>query len=100
MEEKFIDLWNWLSPEGISEGALHELLTRESRPLPPEKLSQRLFRYPGLKSRNEIEIELDILGELFLQDIVKAKELEEDFLRECYCTSGALSQYAMVSNNT
>ncbi|MEU3765686.1 ATP-binding protein [Amycolatopsis keratiniphila] len=97
MEEKFIDLWNWLSPEGITSGSLKELLTKESRPLPPEKLSQRLFQYPGLKSRNEIEIELDILGELFLQDIVKAKELEEDFLRECYCTSGALSQYALVS---
>ncbi|MGW3995676.1 AAA family ATPase [Amycolatopsis sp. NPDC004772] len=97
MEEKFIDLWNWLSPEGVNHGTLEELLTSESRPLPPEKLSQRLFRYPGLKSRNEIEIELDILGELFLQDIVKAKELEDDFLRECYCSSGALSQYALVS---
>jgi hypothetical protein len=35
----------------------------------------------------------------FLQDIVKAKELEDDFLRECYCTSGALSQYALITRD-
>lgn len=97
MEDRFIDLWNWLSPDAVASGTLAELLRAVVRPLPPEKLSQRLLRYPGVKSRNEIEIELDILGEIFLQDIVKVQELEEDFLRECYCSSGALSQYALVS---
>jgi len=46
-----------------------------------------------------MEIELDILGDLFLQDIVRADELEDDFLRECYLSSGALSQYALVSRD-
>jgi GTPase SAR1 family protein len=99
MEERFIDLWNWLSPEGIALGNLYELLRADTRPLPPQKLSQGLPTYPGLAKRNELEIELDILGEMFLQDIVRAKELEDDFLRECYCTSGALSQYALVSKD-
>lgn len=97
MEDRFIDLWNWLSPDGIAVGNLSKLLKADARPLPPEKLSQRLIRYPGVKARNEMEIELDILGEIFLQDIVKERELEKDFLKECYCSSGALSQYALVS---
>lgn len=97
MEERFVQLWNYLSPEGIARDNLYELLRSSPRQLPPEKLSHRLYTYPGTKRRNELEIELGNLGELFLQDIVKDKELEDNFLRECYCTSGALSQYALVS---
>jgi hypothetical protein len=99
MEERFLDLWNWLSPEGVALGNLYELLRSESRPLPPPKLSQSLYTYPGVERRNDMEIELDILGEIFLQDIVRAQELEQDFLRDCYCTSGTLSQYALVSKD-
>lgn len=99
MEDRFIDLWNWLSADGVATGNLYSLLRTESRPLPPEKLSQRLWVYPGVRSRNELQIELDILGELFLQDIVRGKEIEDDFLRECYCSSGTLSQYALVTRD-
>lgn len=99
MEERFVDLWNWLSPEGVALGNLYELLRAETRPLPPPKMSQSLYTYPGVERRNDMEIELDILGEIFLQDIVRARELERDFLRDCYCTSGTLSQYALVSKD-
>lgn len=99
LEDRFVDLWNWLSPEGVAVGNLYELLRAEARPLPPPKLSQGLYTYPGVARRNEMEIELDILGEMFLQDIVRARELETDFLRDCYCTSGTLSQYALVSRD-
>ena len=30
-------------------------------------------------------------------DITEEREISDDFLRECYCASGALSQYALVS---
>lgn len=99
MEDRFIDLWNWLSVEGVAIGNLFTLLKTEAKPSPPEKLSQRLWVYPGEKKRNALQIELDILGELFLQDIMRAQEIEEEFLRECYCSSGTLSQYALVSKD-
>ena len=34
---------------------------------------------------------------MFLEDITKIDELEHDFLEYCYASSGALSQYAMIS---
>jgi len=39
---------------------------------------------------------LQILGDLFLQDITRGAD-QVDFLKHCYCESGALSQYAVVS---
>lgn len=99
MEDRFTDLWNFLSPDGIAEGNLQAVLRSEGRPLPPEKMSQRLWIYPGVKNRNEIEIELEILGGLFLQEIVSTNDADDDFLRECYLPSGALSQYALVSRD-
>ena len=56
------------APEGIAFDNLEYVLRLEPRPLPPEKLSRLLYVYPGTKSRNTIELELDVLGEVFLQD--------------------------------
>jgi GTPase SAR1 family protein len=97
MHSDFLTLWNCLSHPAIERGYLESLLVRDSLPPAPEKLSRQLPYYPGVKKRNELEHELRILGEIFLQDLVKDTELERDFLEECYCSSGALSQYALIS---
>ena len=44
-----------------------------------------------------METDLRILGDLFIQDIVREETITDEFLAECYCSSGALSQYAVVS---
>lgn len=98
MHEDFVTLWNCLSYPAMDRGYLESLLIRETPLSPaPEKLSRKLRYFPGVKRRNDLEHELRILGEIFLQDLVKDSELERDFLRECYCSSGALSQYALIS---
>jgi hypothetical protein len=38
-----------------------------------------------------------LLSDLVIEDITRAHELEKTFLRECYCHSGALSQYSVIS---
>ena len=97
MHARFNDFWNALSKPGVENYFLHGLLKTEAVP-PPEKLSRRIgLDYPGFKMRNSIQNELKILGELFLEDITKSPTLEEAFLKECYCPSGALSQYALIS---
>ena len=63
----------------------------------PAKLSATLTIYPGVKSRNIFQNELQILSELIIEDILRSNELREQFLRDCYSQSGALSQYALVS---
>jgi len=97
MIERFKELWNSLSHSGLDTGYLFNLLSERSFSPPPEKLSARIVGYPGYKNRNPVAAELQILGGLFLEDIARMPENEEEFVRETYCESGALSQYSMVS---
>lgn len=93
----FSDFWRYFSAAGIEGQYLYAHLQRASQPPPPPKLASTLFRYPGTKNRNQIQAELQILGELFLVDVLENPVLERSFLEDAYCTSGALSQYSLVS---
>lgn len=97
MFDRFREIWDLFTPEGVSERNLKALLSKKTLPPPPVKLSERLPDYPGYKNRNPIATELQILGGLFFDDIVSDPAIEEEFLKQAYCQSGALSQYAMVS---
>ncbi len=97
MHQRFREFWNDLSKPGIASRHLVAKLQSARLPPPPAKLSERLPEYPGFKNRNPIAAELQILGGLFLEDILRYDEVEDEFLREAYCETGALSQYALVS---
>lgn len=97
MERRFDELWNAMSKQGILARRLYRLLATEADALPPEKLSAKIAEYPGYKNRNPIAAELQILGGIFFEDILRQPEIEPEFLRECYTPSGSLSQYALVS---
>ncbi|GIT79050.1 hypothetical protein LLS1_07190 [Leifsonia sp. LS1] len=96
MLAEFIVLWNNLSPEGLRQRSLYQTL-HSSVPLPPDPLSFRLTDYPGFQRRNDLQTGLQILGDLFLGNLDDLEDLQEVFLRECYASSGALSQYSEVS---
>lgn len=95
--ERFVQFWECFSSPGMAHNYVHTVLKAEMLPPPPEKLSRQLPGYPGYKNRNPAATELQILGGLFIEDIIKNPDLETDFLKNTYCTSGALSQYALVS---
>jgi hypothetical protein len=95
--ENFREVWDLFTPEAAHEGNPTALLSKKSLSPPPAKLSARLPNYPGYKNRNPIATELQILGGLFFDDLANNPNLEEEFLRDAYCQSGALSQYSMVS---
>ena len=97
MATEFRVLWDNLSKSGISVSRLLSTLKRENVEPPPEKLSHRIPNYPGFKNRNPFQTDLKILGELFIEDVVRASQLEDEFLKRCYAPSGALSQHAMIS---
>jgi hypothetical protein len=97
MRDNFLKLWNNLSQKGISENNIISTLLEKSDVPPPEKLSTKILDFPGYKNRNPVAAELQILGGLFLEDIAKTPQFAEDFVRNTYCDSGALSQYALVS---
>ncbi|MDR7172699.1 hypothetical protein J2W56_006465 [Nocardia kruczakiae] len=92
------EFWDYFSKEGAARGNLTIALTSaRSAPPPPLPLSSRIVGYPGYRIGSEMETDLKILGDLFIQDVVREESITDEFLTECYCSSGALSQYAVVS---
>lgn len=99
MLEHFLELWQALSKPALTENRLAErLLGTASSNLPP-KLSASIVDYPGIRIRNTFQADLQIVSELVIEDVVRARDIETPFLLECYCKSGALSQYALVSKS-
>lgn len=97
MKADFPLLWNNLSRHGVDARTLGATLGDSPVSTPPAKLSARIPDYPGYGGRNRIQNELKILGDLVLEDIPRAPELEDEFLRQCYSTTSTLSEYAAVS---
>lgn len=97
MSDNFLTLWQNLSPIGVKEKRLTSLLRDNSIIVLPPKLSSKIQGYPGNKIRNTLQVDLQIVSEVVLEDVMKSEEIEIDFVKETYCSSGALSQYALVS---
>lgn len=101
MEKNFLMVWQCLSKDGILSRRLSIELQGAVVSPAPSKLSERTSGYPGFKQRNVLQTDLQILSDLFIEDLASLGEEgdERDFLRECYCRSGALSQYALISKD-
>lgn len=99
MRDNFLDFWKYLSKDGIKKRELSNKLIGREAVLLPRKLSSTISIYPGNKSRNMLQTDLHIVGELVLEGVVNNPEIEEDFIKDTYCMSGALSQYALVSKS-
>lgn len=92
----FLTFWRHFSPEGIASRRIYTTLS-VTPAAPPHPLSAMIHNYPGVKQRNPIQANLQVLGELVLEDFPTNPAYAELFLKECYATSGALSNYAEVS---
>jgi len=91
------EIWNCLSKNGFQENYLSQKLIGGNEEQLPPKLSSTISDYPGIKNRNPFQVELEILSDLVLEDVIKDKSIEKDFLSDCYCKSGSLSQYSVLS---
>lgn len=99
MLSRFLDLWQALSKPGIEEKKLLIRLVGDTQPSLPPKLAESIGGYPGYKRRNPFQTDLQIVSELVLEDVARHPDIESSFLGECYCPSGALSQYALISKS-
>jgi GTPase SAR1 family protein len=97
IEESFDTFWGNLSKRGVETSLIQRTLRSDGMPLPPSKLSASLHPYPGIKGRNDLQVSLKQLGELFLFDLATLPQNEHEFLERCYANTGALSQHALVS---
>ncbi|WP_421706291.1 hypothetical protein [Alloalcanivorax xenomutans] len=98
MLENFSKLWNFLSLDGVKEKNVFRYLSFGDSGI-PNKLSSKLSGYPKVRYPSALQSTLRQLSELFLLDIIESNEVEERFFKECYCESGALSQYSLLSKN-
>ena len=99
MTEHFLTMWDCLSFVGIESRGLPLKLQETGQRPPPDKLSLRIPNFPRYQIRNPIQSNLRAFGDLIIEDVGRLPENEEEFLRECYAESGALSQYALVSKS-
>lgn len=98
MYDNFNQAWNCLSKQGVEENRLIRLLTVGDKRL-PNKLSTQLVDYPRIRYPSEVQTSLKQLSELFIQDVMDNPQLEHEFYKDCYCESGALNKYALLSKN-
>lgn len=97
MLANFLVLWQSLSKVGIEEKNLQTRLVGDLQAQIPRKLSETIANYPGIKSRNIFQTDLQTVSDLVIEDLTRSEVLEKRFLEECYCTSGALSQNSLAS---
>lgn len=97
MKDNFLQFWEALSKPAVQDKKLLTRLVGDTGPRIPPKLAAEITNYPGLKGRNVFQTDLQILSEFVMEDVARSPELEERFLRECYCKSGALSQHSLVA---
>ena len=95
----FPTLWQTLSPEGVGEKRLTRLLIKGQVEGIPPKLSHFVLNYHQYRYKNDSQATLRTLAELLIEDVANTPALEEQFYSECYCESGALSQYALISKS-
>lgn len=98
LKENFSIAWQLLSADGIREKNIFRYLVSGESGI-PNKLSSKLINYPTIRYASEMQATLRQLSELFLQDVIENDNIEERFFAECYCPSGALSKYALLSKN-
>lgn len=98
LEVRFEQAWAMLSREGVAQRNLQRLLAvGNGGTVPPPKLADSILGYPGFRPRSELETNLSMLGNAFIRDIANPLSVTDEFYRQCYCNTGALSQYALVS---
>ena len=95
--QKFDEIFEFLTPEGIKNNTLAFYLNSQNLGI-PEKLSSQITTYRHFRYSNEHNKDLQLIAELVLEDISKNNDIENEkrFYKNCYCETGPLSQDALV----
>lgn len=94
----FTLFWNLFSKVGVQKNKIRELLLGKAQPKIPPRLADIISDYPGPQRRNSLQNDLRIVSELILEDLLH-EDLEKQFLKECYCSSGVLSSHSLLAKN-
>lgn len=98
-EKNFNIIFECLSLEGVLEKRLSGHLSGEKKGVLPTKLSALCVNYFEYKYSSTFQENIRNASSLIIEDIGRTSELEPEFLKECYCESGPLSQYSLLGKN-
>lgn len=96
--QNFELVWNLMSFDGVQEKNIYSYLKSEIKGI-PKKLSADLLKYPKARYANDLQTNLRSLSQIFIQDILESDEKEEEFVKNCYCESGELEQFSLLSKD-
>lgn len=96
--EFFDIMWNMLSFDGVKEQRLTRYLNSNSSSI-PLKLSNYLYCPKKVRYPSELQSSLKQISQIIIQDYLETPKLEKEFYQNCYCESGSLSKYSLVSKN-
>lgn len=99
MANEFTLLWDLLSPDGVRAHFAQKRLMATGANLVPPRMSSSIANYPGATRRNYFQNNLQILSDIVLDSPPNSPEFEREFLEFCYCNSGALSQYTLLTKS-
>lgn len=92
-------IYEALSPEGVDEKRIVSILSSASPAGLPQKLSSACLDYFQYRYSSDFQESLRNAASLVVEDLGRTPSLEDEFLRECYCDSGPLSQFALLGRN-
>jgi hypothetical protein len=93
----FPRFWQALSPQGVAQNKLKQLLRLGDEDKLPKKNARLIASYPTFRVPTKADKDLQIIAELLLVEIVEWREVEAEFYRRCYCKNWTLSQFGLVS---
>lgn len=99
LSKHFNVVYEMLSKGGIEERRLSAYLTSTANASLPRKLSSACLNYFDFKYSSNFQENLRNAASLVIEDLGRTSSLEKDFLVQCYCESGPLSQYALIGKN-
>ena len=95
----FPAIFDALTPAGLDERRLAQTLGKSLPAGLPQKLAANCLDYFQYKYASVFQENLRNAASIVIEDLIQAPEYEDEFLKECYCGSGPLTQFALVSRN-
>ena len=88
-----------LSPGGVAQNNLKEILRLGDEPKIPRKLSVSVQGYPHLRTRAREQKDLQIIADLLIGEAKEWPELQTEFYARCYCKDWTLSAFSLLTKN-
>lgn len=95
----FSTVFECLSEEGVHEKRIIGLLGGITTTNLPAKLSSDCLNYFAYKYSSAFQENIRNASSLVIEDIGRTSDLEKEFLKECYCESGPLTQYSLLGKS-